>query len=48
MAEKGTVVVGCDSNGMNDSAFQDAVCAKLEAAGYTVEKLGIAPGPFAE
>ena len=47
MAEKGTVVVGCDSNGMNDAAFQDAVCAKLEAAGYTVEKLGIAPGPFA-
>lgn len=47
MAEGGTVVLGCDSNGMNDQAFMDAVKSKLESAGYTVESLGIAPGPFA-
>lgn len=47
MAEKGTVVLGCDSNGMNDEAFMNAVASKLESAGYNVEKLGIAPGPFA-
>lgn len=44
----GTVVLGCDSNGMNDEAFMSAVQSKLESAGYTVEKLGIAPGPFAD
>ena len=47
MAEGGTVVLGCDSNGMNDAAFRDAVASKLESAGYTVEKLDIAPNPFA-
>jgi hypothetical protein len=48
MAETGTVVLGCDSNGMDDEAFMNAVKSKLESAGYTVEALGIAPGPFAE
>lgn len=49
MADTSTpVVLGCDSNGMNDEAFMNAVASKLESAGYTVEKLGIAPGPFAE
>ena len=48
MTEGGKVVLGCDSNGVNDEAFMDAVASKLEAAGYEVEKLGIAPGPFAE
>ena len=47
MADKAPVVLGCDSNGVNDAAFMDAVKGKLEAAGYTVEPLGIAPGPFA-
>ena len=47
MADKGTVVVGCDINSGQDSAFQNAVCEKLESAGYTVEKLAIAPNPFA-
>ena len=47
MAEKGTVVLGCDDNGVNDAAFMNAVKSKLESAGYTVEPLGIAPGPFA-
>ena len=48
MAESGTVVLGCDSNGMNDEEFMNAVKSKIESAGYTVEMLGIAPGPFAE
>jgi hypothetical protein len=48
MASGDKVVLGCDSNGVNDEAFMDAVASKLESAGYTVEKLGIAPGPFAE
>ena len=47
MAEKGTVVVGCDINSGQDSNFQNTVCEKLESAGYTVEKLQIAPNPFA-
>ena len=47
MADKGTVVLGCDDNGVNDAAFMNAVQSKLESAGYTVEPLGIAPGPFA-
>ena len=48
MASGDKVVLGCDSNGMNDEEFMNAVAAKIESAGYTVEKLGIAPGPFAE
>ena len=48
MADKGTVVLGCDDNGVNDAAFMNAVQSKLESAGYTVEPLGIAPGPFAD
>lgn len=41
-----TVVVGHDSNGVNDAEDQNYICEKLESAGYTVEKLDIAPGPF--
>lgn len=48
MASGDKVVLGCDSNGQNDEEFMNAVAAKIESAGYTVEKLGIAPGPFAE
>lgn len=48
MAEKDTVVIGCDINSAEDSQFQDAVASKLESAGYSVEKLPIAPNPFAE
>lgn len=48
MAEKDTVVIGCDINSGQDSEFQDTVASRLESAGYTVEKLPIAPGPFAE
>lgn len=47
MAESGTVVIGCDSNGMNDESFLSAVCSKVESAGYTVEKLSIGPNYFA-
>ena len=43
MADKGTVVVGCDRNSGQDATFQNTVCEKLESAGYTVEKLPIAP-----
>ena len=46
MADKDTVVVACDVNTGQDSAFQNAVCEKLEAANYTVEKLPIGPGYF--
>lgn len=42
-----TVVVGHDSNGVNDSEDQDYICQKLEEAGYTVEKLSIGPNYFA-
>ena len=47
MADKGTVVVGCDRNSGHEATFQNTVCEKLESAGYTVEKLPIAPNPFA-
>lgn len=42
------VVLGCDSNGVNDSQCLATVQQALEQAGYQVETLGIAPGPFAE
>lgn len=44
-----TIVLGCDENNgpSNDAAFQNAVAAKLEKAGHTVEKLSITPGAFA-
>lgn len=41
------VVLGCDSNGVNDSGCQNTIAQILEKAGHKVEKLGIAPGPFA-
>ena len=42
------IVLGCDSNGVNDSQCLATVQQALEQAGYQVETLGIAPGPFAE
>lgn len=44
-----TIVLGCDENNgpSADAAFQNAVAAKLEKAGHTVEKLSITPGAFA-
>ena len=42
-----TIVLGCDDNGVNDSGWQDTVASALEKQGHTVEKLSIAPGPFA-
>lgn len=42
------VVLGCDDNGVNDSGCQSTVASILEKAGHTVEKIGIAPGPFAD
>ena len=46
MSDKAVVVVACDINTGQDSAFQNAVCSKLESAGFTVEKLPIGPGYF--
>ena len=42
-----TVVLGCDRNQGNDSEWQNTVAKALEKEGHTVEKLSIAPGPFA-
>ena len=42
------VVLGCDSNGINDSACINTVGDALRSAGYTVEQLSIGPGPFAD
>ena len=42
-----TVVVGCDSNDSNDSKVQNTVISALQSAGYSTEKLAIAPNPFA-
>ena len=41
------VVVGCDRNDGNDAKVQNAVCDALQKAGHNVEKLAIAPNPFA-
>ncbi len=41
------IVLGCDSNG-NNRECQDFVYNALTQAGYQVEKLDIAPGPFAD
>lgn len=41
------VVLGCDRNNGNDSAFQNAVAKVLENAGHKVEKLQIHPNTFA-
>ena len=40
------IVLGCDSNGYNDSECQNTVAQILRQAGHTVEPLAIAPGPF--
>lgn len=42
------VILGCDSNGVNDEGCLSTVEKALTAAGYKVNKLGIAPGPFAD
>lgn len=42
-----TVVLGCDSNQVNDATCQNTVEKILKDAGYSVEKLGIDPNSFA-
>lgn len=42
-----SVVLGCDINASNDAEVQNYVAKKLESAGHSVEKLEIAPNPFA-
>lgn len=44
----GQVVLGCDSNGVDDAGCMNTVKGILEGGGYQVEMLGIAPGPYAE
>lgn len=44
----GQVVLGCDSNGVDDTGCLNTVKGILENGGYQVEALGIAPGPYAE
>ena len=41
------VVLGCDSNGVNDAQVQATVHKAIEAAGYKVKDLGIDPNSFA-
>ena len=42
------IILGCDSNGVNDKKCRDTVAKILKKAGHTVEVLPIAPGPFAD
>lgn len=42
-----TIVLGCDSNGVNDKQCRDTVAKLLEKEGHKVEKLSIGPGLFA-
>ena len=43
-----SIVLGCDSNGVDDAGCQNTIKGILEKAGNEVESLGIAPGPFAD
>ena len=43
-----TVVVACDINDANDGTVLGTTCATLEAAGYDVINLGIAPNLFSD
>lgn len=40
------IVLGCDSNGVNDAGCQSTVAKILRQGGHTVHELPIAPGPF--
>ena len=42
-----SIVLGCDTNG-NNEIWQNTVAKGLENAGYTVDKLPIASGPFGD
>ena len=43
-----TIVLGCDKNSSNDSAYQNTVASILKKAGHKVEKLPIGPNHFAK
>lgn len=43
-----SIILGCDSNGVNDKKCRDTVAKILKKAGHNVEVLPIAPGPFAD
>ena len=42
------VILGCDSNGVNDSQCQSTVAQILQGGGYKVTSLGINPGDFSD
>lgn len=42
-----SVVLGCDINASNDAEVQNTIAKALEKQGHIVEKLAIAPNPFA-
>lgn len=41
------VILGCDSNGVNDAQCQSTIAQIIQSAGYQVTSLGIGPGEFA-
>lgn len=41
------VILGCDSNGVNDAQVQSTVAQIIEGGGYKVTKLGIGPNEYA-
>lgn len=44
---KKTIVLGCDANTSEDKNVQNQIASRLEAEGYSVEKLPIGPNYFA-
>ena len=48
VSQSKSVVLGCDSNDVNDSECQNTVKGILEQAGYQVEPLPIGPNDFAD
>lgn len=45
--DKKPIILGCDANTSDDSYVQNHIAERLEAEGYTVEKLPIGPNYFA-
>ena len=45
--EKKPIILGCDANTDDDSTVQNRIAERLEAEGYSVEKLAIGPNYFA-
>ena len=45
--DKKPIILGCDANTEDDSTVQNRIAERLEAEGYSVEKLAIGPNYFA-